>query len=205
MKAIKGRNDTPIIGIAGWKKSGKTTLTVRLVEEFTRRGYRVATVKHAHHNFQIDDSEADSARHRRAGAGQVAVVSRERWAIVRELDGVPEPDFADVIAMLEPCDLIIVEGYKSAPIPKIEARRTASFTRETLAPKDPFVIAVASDHATDSAGLPLFPLDDIAGMADLIARTVKLAAPTRSEQAAAAGSDARPVRRAKRAPVRPAE
>jgi molybdopterin-guanine dinucleotide biosynthesis protein B len=175
MKAITGRNGTPVIGIAGWKKSGKTTLTIRLVEEFTRRGLRVATVKHAHHNFQIDHAETDSARHRRAGAGQVAVVSRERWAIVRELDGAPEPDFADVIAMLEPADLIIVEGYKSAPIPKIEARRTASFTREPIAPKDPLVIAVAADHATDGGGLPVFALDDVAGMADLITARLKLA------------------------------
>ena len=72
----------PVIGIAGWKKSGKTTLAVRLIEEFTRRGLEVATVKHAHHNFQIDDAETDSARHRRAGAAQVAVVSAKRWALI---------------------------------------------------------------------------------------------------------------------------
>ncbi len=175
MKPITGRNGTPAVGIAGWKKAGKTTLTIRLVGEFKRRGLRVATVKHAHHNFQIDDADTDSARHRRAGAGQVAVVSRDRWAIVRELDGAPEPDFADVLAMLEPCDLIIVEGYKSAAIHKIEARRTASFTREPIAPNDPMVIAIATDHETPSHGLPLFDLDDIAGMADLIAVTLGLA------------------------------
>ena len=165
---------TPIIGIAGWKKSGKTTLTVRLVEEFTRRGLRVATVKHAHHDFQIDDAETDSARHRRAGASQVAVVSRDRWAIVTELAGAPEPDFAEVIVLLAPADLIIVEGYKSQPIPKIEARRTASFTRTPMAPADPNVIAIAADHPTESAGLPLFTLDDITGIADLIAATLGL-------------------------------
>lgn len=165
---------TPIIGIAGWKKSGKTTLTVRLVEEFTRRGLRVATVKHAHHDFQIDDAETDSARHRRAGASQVAVVSRDRWAVVTELAGAPEPDFSEVIALLAPADLIIVEGYKSQPIPKIEARRTASFTRTAVAPADPHVIAIAADHPTESAGLPLFNLDDIEGIADLIARKLGL-------------------------------
>jgi molybdopterin-guanine dinucleotide biosynthesis protein B len=110
----------PIVGIAGWKKSGKTTLTVRLVEEFTRRGLKVATVKHAHHEFQIDDGDTDSARHRRAGAAQVAVVSGRRWALMTELRGAPEPNFEEVIAALGPADLIIVEGYKSAPIPKIE-------------------------------------------------------------------------------------
>ena len=162
----------PIIGIAGWKKSGKTTLTVRLVEEFTRRGLKVATVKHAHHAFQIDDGETDSARHRRAGAQQVAVVSGERWAVVTELCGAPEPNFEEVIAALEPADLIIVEGYKSAPIPKIEARRLASFTRRPLAAEDPSVIAIAADHEVDGLGLPVFSLDDIAGMADLVARVV---------------------------------
>ena len=174
MSVLKGPNNTPVIGIAGWKKSGKTTLTVRLVEEFTRRGLRVATVKHAHHDFQIDVAETDSARHRRAGAAQVAVVSRDRWAVMTELGGAPEPDFADVIAMLAPADLIIVEGYKSQPIPKIEARRTASFTRTPMAPADRYVIAIAADHPTESAGLPLFSLDDIKGLADLIATTLGL-------------------------------
>ncbi len=175
---IKGRDGTPVIGIAGWKKSGKTTLTVRLVEEFTRRGLRVATVKHAHHAFQIDDAETDSARHRRAGAHQVAVVSAERTALVTELKGAPEPDFAEVIAMLAPCGLIIVEGYKTAAIPKIEARRTQSHTRDPIAPTDANVIAIATDHPTDSAGLPVFPLDDISGLAELITRTLALKAGT---------------------------
>lgn len=161
---------TPIVGIAGWKKSGKTTLTIRLVEEFTRRGLRVATVKHAHHAFQIDDDDTDSARHRKAGAGQVAVVSAKRWALITELDGAEEPDFADVVAMLKPCDLILVEGYKSVAIPKIEARRAASVTKTPLHLEDPLVFAIAADHAvTDARDLPLFALEDVAAIADLIA------------------------------------
>ncbi len=163
---------TPIIGIAGWKKSGKTTLTVRLVEEFTRRGLRVATVKHAHHDFDIDNGETDSARHRRAGAGQVAIVSGRRWALVTELNGAPEPNFEEVIAALDPCDLIVVEGYKSAPIPKIEARRSASLTKRALAEDDPHVIAIAADHAVEGSRVPVYTLDDIAALADLIERTV---------------------------------
>lgn len=159
---------TPIVGIAGWKKSGKTTLTVRLVEEFTKRGLKVATVKHAHHAFDIDDGATDSARHRRAGARQVAVVSGARWALVTELAGAPEPNFEEVIAALEPADLIIVEGYKSAPIPKVEARRLASLTRKPLAEEDPNVIAIAADHEVDGRGLPTFSLDDISGIANLI-------------------------------------
>jgi molybdopterin-guanine dinucleotide biosynthesis protein B len=165
---------TPVIGIAGWKKSGKTTLVVRLIEEFTRRGLKVASVKHAHHNFQIDDAETDSARHRRAGATQVAVVSAKRWALISELDGAPEPNLAEVIAWLRPCDLVIVEGYKSAAIPKIEARRSASVSREKLADTDTNIIAIAADHAVDGRGRPVFSLDDIAGIADFIARSIRL-------------------------------
>jgi molybdopterin-guanine dinucleotide biosynthesis protein B len=167
---------TPVIGIAGWKKSGKTTLAVGLIAEFTRRGLKVATVKHAHHDFQIDDAETDSARHRRAGAAQVAVVSAKRWAVVAELEGAPEPDLTEVVAWLGPCDLVIVEGYKSATIPKIEARRSGAFGSEPLADADPNVIAVAADHAADGHGRPVFALDDIVGIADFIARSVGLPA-----------------------------
>jgi len=161
-----------IIGIVGWKKSGKTTLTVRLVAEFTRRGLTVATVKHAHHAFQIDDGETDSARHRRAGARQVAIVSAKRWAIVNELSGAPEPSFKEVITQLGPANLIIVEGYKSATIPKIEARRRASLTTRPLAGDDPYVIAIAADHAVDGKGLPVFNLDDIQAIADFIEQAI---------------------------------
>jgi molybdopterin-guanine dinucleotide biosynthesis adapter protein len=165
---------SPLVGIAGWKKSGKTTLTTRLIAEFTRRGLRVATIKHAHHNFQIDDAETDSARHRKAGAAQVAVVSAKRWAMITEIRGdESEPDFIYVIAKIAPCDLIIVEGYKSQPIPKIEARRTASFTHTPLAADDPHILAIAADHTVlDAAGLPVFTLDDIGPIADLIAAKV---------------------------------
>lgn len=166
----------PVIGIAGWKKSGKTTLAVRLIEEFTRRGLKVASVKHAHHGFQIDDAETDSARHRRAGAAQVAVVSARRWALISELGCGPEPDLADVLAWLGPCDLVVVEGYKTAAIPKIEARRSAALGHETLADKDANIVAIAADHAVSANGLPVFSLDDIAGIADFVARTIGLSA-----------------------------
>src|SRR5262249_9065084 len=129
---IRAAGTTPVIGIAGWKKSGKTTLAARLIAEFVRRGLKVATVKHAHHDFQIDAAEPDSARHRRAGAAQVAVVSAKRWALIAELAGAPEPELAEVIAWLEPCDLVIVEGYKRAPIPKVETRRRAALGTEAL-------------------------------------------------------------------------
>jgi molybdopterin-guanine dinucleotide biosynthesis adapter protein len=167
---------TPIIGIAGWKKSGKTTLVARLIEEFTRRGLAVASVKHAHHAFQIDDADTDSARHRRAGATQVAIVSARRWAIVTELQDAPEPPLADVVARLSPCDLILVEGYKSAPIPKIETRRSAALHKAPLAGAAPLVVAIAADHPIEGARVPAFALDDIAGIADFIAGTLGIAA-----------------------------
>lgn len=166
------RTPTPMIGIAGWKKSGKTTLAVRLIEEFSRRGFKVASVKHAHHGFQIDDAETDSARHRRAGAGEVAVVSGARWALVHELNNEPEPDFEEIISWLSPADLIIVEGYKTAPISKIEARRSASLTKKSLADEDPMVIAIAADHDIDGANVPTFDLNDVNAIADHITATI---------------------------------
>ena len=172
MTPLTGRNGTPVVAIVGWKNSGKTTLTVRLVAELVSRGHRVATVKHSHHSFDVDAGETDSARHRRAGARQVAVVSSERIAMIKELRDEPEPGLAEVLQMLDPCDIIVAEGYKRAPVPKIEARRIQSAAREPLAPADPHVIAIAADHSTDSGGLPVFELGDILGLADFIEREV---------------------------------
>ena len=166
----------PVVGIAGWKKSGKTTLITRLIEEFTRRGVKVASIKHAHHAFQIDAEDTDSAKHRRAGAISVAIVSGSRWALVNELRGAAEPSLEAVVAALPPCDLILVEGYKSAPIPKIEVRRGATLKQQPLAPGDASVLAIAADHAADGAGRPVFALDDVAGLADFVAATVGLGA-----------------------------
>jgi molybdopterin-guanine dinucleotide biosynthesis protein B len=167
---------TPIIGIAGWKKSGKTMLVTRLVAELADRGVKVATVKHAHHDFQIDDADTDSARHRRAGATQVAIVSARRWALVSELEGAPEPTLDEVISRLEPCDLIIVEGYKSAAIPKIETRRRGAVRQTALAETDPCFIAIAADHPIDGSALPVFSLDDIAGIAAFLMAAVGVSA-----------------------------
>ena len=162
---------TPIIGIVGWKNSGKTTLAVRLVAAFAARGLRVATVKHAHHALRLDDEDTDSARHRHAGASQVAVVSQKRWALLTEGD---EPDFADILARLDPCDLIVVEGYKSQPVPKIEARRADAQPGFGLAERDPHVLAIAADYAIVDAQVPVFALDDVEAIAEFIARTLPL-------------------------------
>ena len=169
---LKGPRGAPVMGVAGWKKSGKTTLVERLVVEFTRRGLKVSTVKHAHHDFQIDDGATDSARHRRAGAAQVAIVSSNRWAIVNELRDMPEPGLQDVLDKLEPCDLVLVEGYKAAPIAKIEARRREGLPGRALAAEDLNVIAIASDHEITDEKVPRFALDDITAIADFILKTV---------------------------------
>ncbi|MBP2445517.1 molybdopterin-guanine dinucleotide biosynthesis protein B [Rhizobium leguminosarum] len=164
-----------ILGIAGWKNSGKTGLAVRLVTEFTRRGYRISTIKHAHHDFDIDKVGADSYRHREAGAHEVTIVSGTRYAIMHELRGAPEPEFEEILARLAPCDLVLIEGYKREPIPKIEARRLEAANRQPLAPSDPHIRAIAADHAvTDTAALPVFDLDDTGAIADFIAAIVGL-------------------------------
>lgn len=166
---------TPVIGIAGWKNSGKTTLAVGLIEEFTRRGLRVATVKHAHHTFQIDTLDTDSARHRRAGAAQVAIVSSRRWALMTETAPADEPPLAEILAKLAPADLIVVEGYKRAVMPKIEVRRKGASQTEPLAPHDPNIVAIAADTPDAHAGmLPVFHLDDVSGLADFLTRTLRL-------------------------------
>jgi molybdopterin-guanine dinucleotide biosynthesis adapter protein len=157
-----------IFGIAGWKNSGKTGLAVRLVEEFTKRGYRISTIKHAHHDFDIDKVGADSFRHRQAGAHEVAIVSGTRFAIMHELRGDPEPTFEEILSRIAPCDLVLIEGYKREPVPKIEARRLEAAKRDPLAPTDPWIKAIAADHTVTDTGLPLFDLDDTAGIADFI-------------------------------------
>ncbi|MBB3452926.1 molybdopterin-guanine dinucleotide biosynthesis protein B [Rhizobium sp. BK313] len=173
-------NRPKIFGIAGWKNSGKTGLAVRLVTEFTRRGYKISTIKHAHHDFDIDKVGADSFRHREAGAHEVTIVSGTRYAIMHELRGEPEPSFEEILARLAPCDLILIEGYKREPIPKIEARRLEAANRAPLAPQDPHIVAIATDHPVeDSGALTVFDLDDTLAIADFIATTVGLGKPTK--------------------------
>ncbi|MCU0953264.1 MAG: molybdopterin-guanine dinucleotide biosynthesis protein B [Hyphomicrobium sp.] len=170
MKPVYG---PPVIGIAGWKNSGKTTLVVRLIEEFTRRGLRVASVKHSHHDVSVDVEDTDSAHHRRAGARDVVLVGPDRWALIHEgAEQDPAPSLENILPLLSAADLVIVEGFKSAHVPKIEARRSAQDEKRYLAPGDPHIVAIASDHATDHGTLPLFALDDVQALADFISRTV---------------------------------
>lgn len=166
----------PVFGITGWKNAGKTTLTERLVAEFTRRGLRVSTVKHAHHGFDIDREGTDSHRHRIAGAAEVALVTGARWALMHEVREAPEPTLDEVLARLGPCDLVLVEGFKREPQPKIECRRSETRDRAPIAPNDASVVAVAADHPVTDPGVRSFGLDDIAAIADFIAATLRLPA-----------------------------
>lgn len=163
-----------VFGISGWKNSGKTGLAVRIVTELTERGFRVSTIKHAHHDFDIDKVGADSWRHRQAGAHEVTIVSGTRFAIMHELRGAPEPSFDDILARIAPCDLVLIEGYKYEPVPKIEARRLESANREPLAPSDPHIIAIAADHAVTETSLPVFDLDDTKTIVDFIEKVTGL-------------------------------
>jgi molybdopterin-guanine dinucleotide biosynthesis protein B len=155
-------------GITGWKNSGKTTLTERLVAELSGRGYRVATVKHAHHDFDIDKEGTDSFRHRAAGAREVAIVSGRRWALMHELAGEEEPSLDDILARLSPCDLVLIEGYKREGHAKIETRRLEAKDRTPLTASDPNIVAVAADHPVAGERVPIFDLDDIVSIADFI-------------------------------------
>lgn len=163
----------PIIGIIGWKNSGKTTLTTRLVSELVRRGYRVATIKHTHHAFDLDARESDTARHRDAGASTTALVGGERWAVMHELRGAMEPRLETVVSSLGRHDVILVEGYKRAPIPKIEVRALGT-TEPVLFTADPMIIALAADHDIADLACPRFARDDIETIASFIEQRIIL-------------------------------
>jgi molybdopterin-guanine dinucleotide biosynthesis adapter protein len=156
-----------IIGLAGWSGSGKTTLVTRVIPVLMQRGLKIATVKHAHHEFDTDQPGKDSWLHRQAGASEVAIVSSRRWAIVHELDGEPEPPLAEVLAKLSPVDLVIVEGFKRHSHPKLEVYR-AAVGKPLLHPDDDCIVAIASDAQLLEAQVPLLMLDDIAGIANVL-------------------------------------
>ena len=158
----------PLIGVAGWSNAGKTTLIEKLTRHFSAQGLRVATIKHTHHRFDIDKPDSDTSRHRLAGAAETAIVSGSRVAVIEEIETRGEPTLKDIVERLKPADLIFVEGYKSAAIPKIEVRRAAVAAERLLAAGDPLVIAIAADYELDGHGKPVFTLDDIAGLAAVI-------------------------------------
>ena len=163
-----------VFGFAGWSGSGKTTLVEKLIPEFTARGLRVSVIKHAHHGFDLDKPGKDSWRHREAGATQVLMLSNDRWVLMHELRGAPEPTLEEQLRLLEPCDLVLIEGYKSAAVPKIEIHRP-SHAKPPLWPENPHVVAVATDADTDlDCPLRRLPLNDPAAVADFILDYLKI-------------------------------
>jgi molybdopterin-guanine dinucleotide biosynthesis protein B len=160
-------------GFAGWSGSGKTTLIEKLIPLFVERGLRVSLLKHAHHTFDVDHPGKDSYRLRQAGAGEVLVTSSRRWVLMHELRGAKEPTFEEQTAHLSPCDLLIVEGFKYAPIPKLEVWRAVT-GEPMLHPNDPHIVAVASDAKVETT-VPLLDLNAHERIAAFVLDHLKLA------------------------------
>jgi len=161
-----------VFGFAGWSGSGKTTLIEKLIPRFVGAGLRVSLIKHAHHTFDIDQPGKDSYRHRHAGASEVLVTSSRRWVLMHELRGAAEPPFEEQLKRLSPCDIVIVEGFKHAPIPKLEVWRRVT-GEPLLHPQDPHIVAVASDTKVETR-LPLLELNDDPGIASFILAHLRL-------------------------------
>ena len=156
-----------VFGFAGWSGAGKTTLIRQVIARLAGQQLRVATLKHAHHDFDIDHPGKDSWEHRKAGAGEVLVVSDRRWALMHELNAEPEPSLTELLAKFAPADFVLVEGFKRSPIPKLEVFRAAN-DKPALHPDDPSIMAIAADIAFPDAGRPVFALDDVAAITDFI-------------------------------------
>jgi molybdopterin-guanine dinucleotide biosynthesis protein B len=156
-----------VIGLAGWSGSGKTTLLGKVIPCLVGRGLAVSTLKHAHHGFDVDQPGKDSHSHRAAGATEVLVGSAARWALVHELRGAPEPSLNELLRRLAPVDVVIVEGYKAAAIPKLEVHR-AAVGKPLLHPQDACIVAVAADAPLPQLELPVVALDDIEQIADIL-------------------------------------
>jgi molybdopterin-guanine dinucleotide biosynthesis protein B len=156
-----------IIGLAGWSGSGKTTLITKVIPRLIARGVTVSTLKHAHHGFDLDQPGKDSFFHRAAGATEVVIASAKRFAILHELRGEPEWDLPDLVGKISPVDLVLVEGYKRDPFPKLEIHRAAN-GKPLIHPEDPHVVAIAADVALPQVTLPVVDLDDVDAIADLL-------------------------------------
>jgi molybdopterin-guanine dinucleotide biosynthesis protein B len=156
-----------IFGLAGWSGSGKTSLVKRLLPALISRGLTVSTVKHAHHEFDVDTKGKDSWEHRAAGAQEVMVSSARRWALMHEHRGAQEADLETLIGHMSPVDLVLVEGFKTHRHPKLEIHR-ASLGKPLLCRDDPFIVAVASDAKVAGLTVPLLDLDDTIAIADFI-------------------------------------
>lgn len=165
-ETTKAETTLKVFGIAGYSGSGKTTLIEKLIPEIRSRGLRVSVIKHAHHGFDLDRPGKDSWRHREAGAQEVLMLSSGRWVLMHELRETPEPTLEQQLAILSPCDLVLIEGFKAAPVPKVEVYRPAN-GKPPLWTDNPHVVAVATDAATDTP-LPTLDVNDPVAVTDFI-------------------------------------
>jgi molybdopterin-guanine dinucleotide biosynthesis protein B len=156
-----------VLGLVGWSGAGKTTLLKNLLPLLVARGLRVATLKHAHHDFEVDLPGKDSWEHRRAGAGEVIVCSARRWVQMHELGNAPEPSLAELLRKLGPCDLVLIEGFKQERHLKLEVFR-ASLGKPPLYPQDARIRAVATDAALPAGHPPLVALNDAPAVMDAV-------------------------------------
>lgn len=161
-----------IIAIAGYSGSGKTTLIEKLIPVLVMEGLKVSLIKHAHHEFDVDHPGKDSWRHRHAGASEVMIGSSNRWALMHELRGAPEPSLEDLLKRMSPCDLVIVEGWKFNAIPKVEVHRKLA-DKPLLFTEDRNVVAIATDEPL-ATELPQFGLGDAEGVGQFIIRHLGL-------------------------------
>lgn len=159
-----------VFGFAGYSGSGKTTLIEKLIPRFTARGLSVSLIKNTHHNFDVDQPGKDSWRHRQAGASEVLLTCDTRWVLMHERRGAPEATLEDQLAVLSPCDLVLVEGFKQTPISKLEIHRPAH-GKPPIWPENPSVVAVATNAASQLSVdclLPTLDLDDPDAIAQFI-------------------------------------
>ena len=166
-----------VFGITGYSGAGKTTLLEALIPLFVARGLRVSLIKHTHHDFDIDTPGKDSWRLREAGCAEVMLLSNRRWALIHELRGAAEPDLAEQIALLSPCDLVLIEGYKEAPYPKLEVHRAANDKTLLAATSAENIVAVASDAAISlpaELAVPVLDLADRNAIANFILAYLEL-------------------------------
>jgi molybdopterin-guanine dinucleotide biosynthesis adapter protein len=167
-----GSMETTVLGISGWSGSGKTALITRLIPLLQKRGLRVAVIKRAHHDFDIDIPGKDSFEHRAAGAVEVIIASARRVAQITELQDAPAPRLADLLRRASACDLVLIEGFKAEVHPKFEVFRSKNGT-PPLHPADPATVAVASDTAFPDADIPCVDIDDIEAIADIVVRSAR--------------------------------
>jgi molybdopterin-guanine dinucleotide biosynthesis adapter protein len=160
-------NETRVLGIAGWSGSGKTTLITKLIPLLSARGVRIATLKHAHHAFDVDQPGKDSYEHRKAGAAEVIVSSARRWVQMHEIGDGREAGLDELLRRLSPCDLVLVEGFKTERHAKLEVFRGAT-GKTPLHPEDPYIVAIASDRQFPGATIPVVDLNDIEAVARVV-------------------------------------